>query len=379
MTDCSVCLGETTKETGKTILSCGHVFHLKCIVTWLQREEGPGTCPCCRAAPTEHEQLPMSDASDASDESDDSDEESLADSSIDDEVDGVTLLMEAAIVGNIATIRELLAAGCDIHARDSDGETALFYASIFDRTEVIRILLDAGADINAKNNNGANALIRAAEELSDDAMDTLVQCGADVSVIDNNRHTALTHAISHRTLRGLRMLVEALRSVPAATGATLRGQAFLAACENKNIDAIEFLLGDANVPIDYCDADGLTGLMRLLAQGSSADCISMRLLERGARVDLFCLCLCLTGSSVGDRKEFMELLLEKAAPWLRGGDGVWRRSIQMWSSQDKGNELPSVIGQRMATDIQKTWRRFNTQRSVEAARSLLSLRIPSNE
>lgn len=41
--NCSICLGEITKSFFVT--SCGHMFHIKCISTWLKRS---GKCPLCR-------------------------------------------------------------------------------------------------------------------------------------------------------------------------------------------------------------------------------------------------------------------------------------------------------------------------------------------
>jgi len=361
-----------TKETGQTVLSCGHVFHLKCIVTWLQREEGAGTCPCCRAAPTEHEQLSVSNTN----TSDNSDTGSYSSEGSGDDSDagatGITALMDAAAENNVTRIQELLR-GNTLHARDSDGETALFYAAILDHPATLQTLLDAGADINAKNERGETPLIRASEELAMDTLEILIQRGADASVVDNNGNTALSHAAIHGMMRGVRALV------PVTTDPSLRGKAFLSACEYANAEAIVFLLGpDANVPIDFCDADGSTGLMRVLSRGASADWIAILLLKMGARADLVdadgwsCLSWMAHGENDGDtdRAELMDLLLEKGAPWRRGGDGVWRRSIQIWA--DEGP--PPAVGMAVATTIQKTWRGWTKRRDVCAAKSLMSLR-----
>jgi len=49
--DCSICLEIATSFTQ---LSCGHKFHLKCIVGWLSKKQ---TCPCCRKATNETESV----------------------------------------------------------------------------------------------------------------------------------------------------------------------------------------------------------------------------------------------------------------------------------------------------------------------------------
>ena len=52
---CSICYDKITSTTGKTILSCNHMFHLNCIVTWFQQKT---ECPMCRNKLTLFEQLP---------------------------------------------------------------------------------------------------------------------------------------------------------------------------------------------------------------------------------------------------------------------------------------------------------------------------------
>lgn len=49
--DCSICLESATSFTQ---LSCGHKFHLKCIVGWLSKKQ---TCPCCRKATNDTESV----------------------------------------------------------------------------------------------------------------------------------------------------------------------------------------------------------------------------------------------------------------------------------------------------------------------------------
>lgn len=138
--DCAICFGEITETTGRTQLSCKHEFHLKCVVTWLQREEGAGTCPCCRAEPGELEQIGISDS-----ESDGS----TAVSEDSDPVEGVTPLMFAAAADNVAEIRRLVAGGAGLEALDSDKDTALVYAVRNRRVAATEALIELGADVQA--------------------------------------------------------------------------------------------------------------------------------------------------------------------------------------------------------------------------------------
>ena len=141
MSDCSICFNDITGSTGRTVLGCGHEFHLKCVVTWLQREDGAGTCPCCRAEPGELEQIRASVG-----EEDYDDDESVSTS---DSVTGITPLMEAASIGDCDEINRLIAAGADMEERDSEGDTALCYTVINGHEAATKEFLRLGADLMA--------------------------------------------------------------------------------------------------------------------------------------------------------------------------------------------------------------------------------------
>ena len=82
MSDCSICQDavidypapEGTVATGSHRTSCGHVYHPKCIWKWYSKQE-KGTCPMCRNAATEMEDLPGSSEDEEEDEEDEDDEE----------------------------------------------------------------------------------------------------------------------------------------------------------------------------------------------------------------------------------------------------------------------------------------------------------------
>lgn len=136
-------MNDITKETGNTVLGCGHAFHLKCVVTWLQREDGAGTCPCCRTEPGELERIRDSEEP-GEDDYDDNSSQGTTDS-----VTGITPLMEAASEGNCEEIRRLVAAGADLEARDSEGDTALCYTVINNLEAATKELLHLGANLQA--------------------------------------------------------------------------------------------------------------------------------------------------------------------------------------------------------------------------------------
>lgn len=54
---CPICYDDISPDTGRTVLSCTHEFHLFCIASWfIQCDES--SCPCCRKMMGKLEDLP---------------------------------------------------------------------------------------------------------------------------------------------------------------------------------------------------------------------------------------------------------------------------------------------------------------------------------
>lgn len=72
-------------------------------------------------------------------------------------VDEGVFLITAAYHGNIDVVRKLLKRGVKVNATNSIGETALMYAALKGYKEVIELLLEHGADPNQRNSDGRTA------------------------------------------------------------------------------------------------------------------------------------------------------------------------------------------------------------------------------
>ena len=59
-------------------------------------------------------------------------------------------IYDAAESGNIDAVKQHLAAGTDVNARDKDGWTPLHPASYEGHQEIVELLIAKGADVNAK-------------------------------------------------------------------------------------------------------------------------------------------------------------------------------------------------------------------------------------
>ena len=60
----------------------------------------------------------------------------------------------AAQFSQLESVKQHLAAGTDVNAKDEDGETPLHVAMGYGNKEIIEFFIAKGADVNAKDNGG---------------------------------------------------------------------------------------------------------------------------------------------------------------------------------------------------------------------------------
>lgn len=88
-------------------------------------------------------------------------------------------LRRAASAGDVAKVKELLAAGADVNAANAYGGTALAFACDKGQTAVVNLLLEHGADVNAKDRfYGATPLTWAVEKGHAEIVRALLAKGA---------------------------------------------------------------------------------------------------------------------------------------------------------------------------------------------------------
>ncbi len=122
---------------------------------------------------------------------------------------GTTPLMQAALYGDVESVRLLLDNGADPNVRNEAGATALMWA--VNDLEKTRLLLDRGADVNARSEDSRTALLIAAGQFgSREVVKLLLDRGADIKAKSpgGGGMTPVTEAarLSDETL--LRLLIE---------------------------------------------------------------------------------------------------------------------------------------------------------------------------
>ena len=91
----------------------------------------------------------------------------------------------AAYSGNIDAVKQHLAAGTDVNAKNEWGGTPLHYATFGGHKEVVELLIAKGADVNAKDGVGETPLHWAAKEGNKEVVELLIAKGADVNAKDD--------------------------------------------------------------------------------------------------------------------------------------------------------------------------------------------------
>ncbi|KAI0879933.1 ankyrin repeat-containing domain protein [Annulohypoxylon maeteangense] len=142
-------------------------------------------------------------------------------------------------MGNIDTIRILLAHGANQGLRNKRGRTALHEAVSFMCHDRSRELLDYGADLDMTDNNGWSPLFGAVTQGSTALTKLLCGRGARVDKKDKGGQTALHYAIS----QGCKEVADALLNNGADANLISRGETPLCRAASKsNLALVELLL-----------------------------------------------------------------------------------------------------------------------------------------
>jgi len=148
---------------------------------------------------------------------------------------------DAAMKGDRAAVRALIAQKADVNAPQVDGATALHWAMYRDDAEMADMLIRAGANVKAANRDGVTPLAMAALYGNPAMILKLLKAGADAKEVGTNGQTVLMLAARNGNPDAVKVLIEGGANVNARE--TLRGTtALMWAVEQKHPAAVKALL-----------------------------------------------------------------------------------------------------------------------------------------
>lgn len=154
---------------------------------------------------------------------------------------------DAAMKGDAAQVRTLLAQKADVNAAQADGSTAMQWAAYRNDIAIADVLIAAGADVKLANRNGVTPLRLAATNGSAGMIGRLLKAGASPNETSPNGETALMYASRNGNPAAIKVLLDAKADVNAKE--KLRGTTPLMwASDQAHPDAVKMLIaGGANV------------------------------------------------------------------------------------------------------------------------------------
>jgi len=117
---------------------------------------------------------------------------------------GMTPLMQAAMLAENTFVQELIEAGADVNLLNDDMNNALWFACVSESEEIITLLIENGVNLNNSNVNGATCLIYAASAGKCLMVEMLAKAGADLTLQTLDGFTALDSASTLEVLRFLK-------------------------------------------------------------------------------------------------------------------------------------------------------------------------------
>jgi len=177
-------------------------------------------------------------------------------------------LLKATQEGNIKAVKQHLAAGTDVNAKNRDGVTPLHTAAANDYKEIVELLIVEGANVNATNVDGWTPLFGAAVLGKNKIVELLIAKGANVNAKNDDGETPLDIGTHPKTAALLRKH----GGKHSIFGAAAQG----------NIEAVKEHLADG-ADLDAQDTDGDTPLHHAAIYGRKE--VAKLLIANGANVN----------------------------------------------------------------------------------------------
>lgn len=155
-----------------------------------------------------------------------------------------TLLLLAAHIGCIESIKHYLNSGLDVDLANNKGMTALLTAVQQNRPDMISLLADYRANLNKPNTEGGLPICIAANKGSLEVVDMLIRKGANLDLVEaDDNHTAVYAAAEAGHLSVLTLLINARANIniPDISGTT----PLFVVARKGDLEAVRLLVSNA--------------------------------------------------------------------------------------------------------------------------------------
>ena len=255
------------------------------------------------------------------------------------ESDRVELLHDAVKQNNVATTARIIATGTvSLEEQDENGRTLLVLAAMAGNEETIRLLLCAGAKVDAVDSDGKTPLMHAAATRHFSSLSTLLQAGALATHVDNFNKSALSHAIGNDDTD---LLLALLDGKDAAQRIGMASLLDMAATGGKTQSVKTLLAQRADLP----DSSGSLSLATMAKKG---DCNAVRtLLLAGAdpHHKAYDGHTAFTLAAANDRLDIVKILIGHCPPRVRQKDWT-QRLHEETDSQGRTALMLAVLNQK---------------------------------
>jgi hypothetical protein len=180
-------------------------------------------------------------------------------------------MIAAAERGELVVVKQILASGARIDARDQRGRTALLAATQRNRVETARFLIQEGADVNAKDFIQDSPYLYAAAEGRIEILKMTLGAGADLKDTNRYRGTGLIPAAHHGHVEAVKLLLATAidRDHVNNLGWTALLEAVILGDGGAAHTEIVRLLVEAGANVNIADRDGETPLAHAKKSGYS--------------------------------------------------------------------------------------------------------------
>jgi ankyrin repeat protein len=193
----------------------------------------------------------------------------------------VTTLQQAAMIGDKKGVQNFLKAGADLHEKSECGWTPLVTAAWSGNRATTSLILKHGADVDSRTTQGATALMVACRRRNVEVARLLLNNGADLNATDEYGRTALIDAAFEGTPQIAKLLID--RGADIRKKDVFGKTAFMRAVEMGRVHVAKLLLNKGAVP-KAAESDGWTAVSTAM---NRRDPDMMRLLcQYGAKVTL---------------------------------------------------------------------------------------------